>query len=92
MAKQEKQAAAPREKEKIDFALGKLNFILMGCCLALIVIGFALMTGSANDDPTRFNDAIFESRRTVVGPAIALLGFVLMAPAIIIRKKNRNDK
>ena len=50
------------------------------------------MTGSANDDPTRFNDAIFESRRTVVGPAIALLGFVLMAPAIIIRKKNRNDK
>ena len=76
-----------RQTEQVNYPLGKLNFILMGVCLALIIVGLCLMTGSANDDPTRFNDAIFESRRTVVGPFIAFMGFVLMAPAIIIRKK-----
>ena len=48
------------------------------------------MTGSANDGAT-FNNAIFESRRTVVGPMIALAGFVLMAFAILYKKKDNND-
>ncbi|MBQ7691941.1 MAG: DUF3098 domain-containing protein [Muribaculaceae bacterium] len=81
-----------KKESKPSFPLGKLNMILMASCLALIVIGFALMSGSANEGET-FNNAIFESRRTTVGPMIALLGFVLMAPAILWRpKRSDNDK
>ena len=49
----------------------------------MIVIGFLLMSGGASDDPTAFNPEVFSTRRIVVGPAIAFLGFLLMAFAII---------
>ena len=76
-----------KKETKPAFPLGKMNLILMAACLVLIVVGFALMAGSANEGDT-FNNAIFESRRTTVGPMIALLGFVLMAPAILWRPKH----
>lgn len=78
-------------KRKVTYPLGKINFILMGICLLLIIIGLWLMTGSANVGDT-FNNDLFESSRVTTGPIIAFLGFVLMAFAIIYRKKdNKND-
>jgi len=79
---------APRGK--VSYPLGKINFILMGICLLMIIIGFWLMTGSANTGDT-FNKDIFESSRVTTGPIIAFLGFVLMAFAIIYRKKDNNQ-
>lgn len=73
-------------KQKAEFPLQKINFILIGVCLLLIIVGFLLMSGSPNTGDT-WNADIFSSRRTVVGPTVAFLGFVLMIPAIIIRKK-----
>jgi len=77
-------------KGKVSYPLGKINFILMGICLLLIVIGFWLMTGSANVGDT-FNSDVFESSRVTTGPIIAFLGFVLMAFAIIYRKKGNKE-
>ena len=82
MAKEIKQS----ESQKQEMPLGKINYIMMAVCLVLIVIGLCLMAGSANQGDT-FNYDIFNSTRTTVGPMIALLGFVLMAPAILYRKK-----
>ena len=79
------------KKENFIFPLGKVNMLMMAVCLLLIVVGFWLMTGSANEG-AEFNTAIFESRRTTVGPMIALLGFVLMAPAILYRGKKNKDQ
>ena len=59
----------------------------MAVCLLLIIIGFWLMAGSANIGD-KFNNDLFESRRVTTGPIIAFLGFVLMAFAIIYRKKD----
>ena len=73
----------------MTYPLGKINFILMGICLLLIIIGFWLMTGSANVGD-KFNKDLFESSRVTTGPIIAFLGFVLMAFAIIYRKKDNN--
>ena len=82
MAKENKKTDKPQPL----MPLGKLNFILMAACMLLIVIGLCLMGGSANEGET-FNYEIFSSTRTTVGPMLALLGFVLMAPAILYRKK-----
>ena len=79
-----------KKNESFVFPIGKFNMILMAICLLLIVVGFWMMTGSANEG-SDFNYTIFESRRTTVGPMIALLGFVLMAPAILWRRKERNN-
>ena len=80
------------EKKKEDkikysnFPLTRINFVLMAICGAMILIGFLLMLGSSNQ-LDEFNAEIFSTRRIVVGPTIAFLGFVGMAFAIIFKKK-----
>ena len=92
MAKQQekKTNVEKKEKAKVTYPLTKINFILMGICLLLIIIGFWLMTGDANVGDT-FNEKLFESSRVTAGPIIAFLGFVLMAFAIIYRKKDKKQ-
>ncbi len=80
------------EKKKEDkikysnFPLTRINFVLMAICGAMILIGFLLMLGSSNQ-LDGFNADIFSTRRIIVGPTIAFLGFVGMAFAIIFKKK-----
>lgn len=91
MAKKEtKTQAENMPKGKVTYPLGKINFILMAICLLLIIIGFWLMTGDANEG-AQFNKNLFETSRVTTGPIIALLGFVLLAFAIIYRKKDNTD-
>lgn len=78
-----------RVKEK-DRPFTRVNYYLMGGCVALIVIGFLLMSGGGSDTPEGFNPEIFSTRRIVVGPLLSFLGFLLMAFAIIWQpKKNK---
>ena len=93
MAKQVKNQTEnkPVQKDKVSYPLSKINFILMGACLLLIIIGFWLMTGDANVGD-KFNENLFESSRVTTGPIIAFLGFVLMAFAIIYRKKDNKQE
>ena len=82
------------KKSKIqynEFPLAPANFIRMVIAGALIVLGFVLMAGGANDAET-FNMDIFSMRRIIVGPSIAFIGFVYMAFAIIYKKKDKNNK
>ena len=78
-------------KKGNSFPLDKINFIMIAACIVLIVIGLALMGGSSNTGTT-FNEDIFNTRRTVVGPTITLAGFVLMIFAIIFKKKNKKEE
>lgn len=66
-----------------------INFIMMGCCVALIVAGFLLMAGGGSSEDSGFNPDIFSTRRIVVGPALSFLGFLLMAWAILYRPSGR---
>ena len=66
--------------------LSKINYILIGACMILIVLGFILMCGSANEG-SKFNADIFSNTRTVVAPTITFIGFVLMVWAILYRPK-----
>lgn len=67
---------------------GKTNFIAMGVCLALIIIGFLLMSGQGSSVEGGFNPDIFSTRRIIIGPALTFLGFFLMAFAILIKPKD----
>ena len=69
--------------------LGRYNYIGMIAAGILIVIGFCLMVGGASTGDT-FNPEIFSTRRLVVGPMLAFLGFVLMAVAIILSPARLN--
>lgn len=69
-----------------DFVLGRTNVIVMCVAAAFIVLGFALMAGSPSTETT-YNPEIFSTRRIVVGPLLAFLGFIAMAIGIILNKK-----
>lgn len=83
--------AAPARKELAletpqEFPLNRINFILMAIAAAVIIVGFLLMLGKGSTTEA-FNPDIFSTRRIVVGPTIAFLGFLFMGVAIIWRKK-----
>lgn len=75
-------------ESRADFPLLKRNFIFMAIAGAVIVAGFLLMLGGSSTE-TAFNPDIFSTRRVVVGPSIAFVGFILMALAIIYRPKSK---
>lgn len=70
---------------------GRLNYLAMTGCIVLIVVGFILMAGPGSNVENGFNPDIFSTRRIIVGPALTFLGFLLMAFAILISPKHKNN-
>ena len=77
----------PKEEKKIEFALEKSNFILMGIGLAVIVLGFILMAGGKSDDPNVFNESMFSFTRITIAPLLVFAGFVFEIYAIMKKPK-----
>ena len=74
---------------KRDFAFGKENFILIAVAVAVIIIGFMLMSGGGAADAASFNPEIFSTRRIVVAPVVTMIGFGLMIVGILKNSKNK---
>ena len=71
------------------FAFDRINFILLAVGMAIVIIGFILMSGSGTTDE-QFNPAIFEARRIKVAPIVCLFGYLFMVYAIL--RKPRDSK
>ncbi len=76
-----------KKEDNIDFLFGKANYKLMLIGLAIIVLGFILMSGGGSDDPNVFNPEIYNFRRIRLAPTLILIGFVIEIYAIL---KNPN--
>lgn len=76
--------------DKRDFAFDKVNFILLAIGMAVVIIGFLLMSGSGSTE-TAYNPDIFSARRIKVAPVICLLGFVSMVYAVVREPKDKED-
>ena len=73
------------------FLFGKRNYIWMGVGIALIALGFILMTGAdanttpdGNFDPTYWNEEIYSWRRIRLAPFLVITGFIVEIYAILI--------
>ena len=73
--------------DKRNFAFDKTNFILLAVGMAVVVIGFLLMTGPASSADADEPD-IFSVRRIKVAPVVCLLGFVSMIYAVVRKPKD----
>ncbi len=73
--------------DKRNLAFGRMNFILLAISMAIVVIGFILMSGPGSTDTT-FNPDIFSARRIKVAPIVCLVGFVAMIYAVMYRSKD----
>lgn len=79
-------------RKYVRLPLQRINFILMAVAGVMIIAGFLLMAGSPSS-VTEFNPDIFSTRRIVVGPTIAFLGFLFMGAAIMWpAKKNKKGE
>lgn len=69
-----------------NFAFKKINFIMIGLSMLLVIIGFVMMTG-AESTVKEFDPGIFSASRISVAPMICLVGFVSIILGIMYRPK-----
>lgn len=77
--------------DKQTLAFGKKNYILLGIGMAIIILGFILMSGSGSTE-THFEPDIFSVRRIKVAPAVCFFGFIFMIYGILCKPKSDNQK
>lgn len=81
------------QTERTGFALGKENLKLMLIGLAIIMVGFLLMTGGKSSDPNVFNkDVIFSFRRITLAPVVVMFGFLFEIYAIMKKPKSKDQE
>ncbi|MEO0404919.1 MAG: DUF3098 domain-containing protein [Bacteroidota bacterium] len=71
---------------KAPLAFNKQNYILLIIGLAIVILGFILMSGGGSADPTEFSEDIFSFRRIKLAPIVVLFGYGFVMYAIL--KKN----
>ena len=70
---------------KKQFAFGRRNYKFMFIGIAIIAVGFLLMSGGGSDDPNVFNEEIYNFRRIRLAPAIVIIGFAVEVYAILTK-------
>ncbi|MGJ8658839.1 DUF3098 domain-containing protein [Cellulophaga fucicola] len=79
------------ENSKREFIFQKKNYIFMGIGLALITLGFVLMSGGGSDDPNVFNPEIYNFRRIRLAPTLVLIGLGIEVYAILLNPHKKKD-
>jgi hypothetical protein len=99
--KNSKQAATPApaetkksvvksvaQKKEYTLLFDKVNYMYMIGGIALIFIGFLLMSGGKSANPHEFHyDEIYSFRRITLAPIVILLGFGVEVYAIMKKPK-----
>lgn len=75
-------------EQKSEFLFDKINYKILLIGIAVIAIGFILMSGGGSDNPKVFNDAIFNFRRIRLAPTVVLIGFGITIYSIFKTKKS----
>jgi hypothetical protein len=64
------------EENKPTFLFEKVNYKILFIGVAIIALGFILMTGGGTEDPNTFDEeALFSFRRIRLAPTLVLAGF-----------------
>jgi len=72
---------------KHEFLFSKVNYKILLVGLAVIALGFILMSGGGSDDPNVFNKEIFNFRRIRLAPTVVLIGFGITIYSILKNPK-----
>ena len=78
---------------------GVASFMSEGRCplsssigLAVITLGFLLISGGGSDNPAVFDASIFDFRRIHLAPALVLLGFAIEIYAILLNPTKKETQ
>ena len=74
-------------EDKKNLAFGKMNFILLAIGMAIVILGFVLMSSSGSTEMT-YNPEIFSALHIKVAPVVTFLGFVSIIAAVVYKPKD----
>ena len=76
--------------DKRNLAFGKTNFILLAIGVAVVILGFILMSGGTSTE-TVFDPDIFSARHIKVGPIVTFIVFISIIGAILYQPKETKE-
>lgn len=74
-------------EQKPDFLFENVNYKILLIGIAVIAVGFFLMSGGGSDDPKVFNEDVFSFRRIRLAPTMVLIGFGITIYSIFKKSK-----
>jgi len=80
------------EQKNSAFLFEKKNYIILIIGIAVIALGFLLMSGGNSDDPNVFNYDVFSFRRIRLAPTVIFIGFGVCIYSIFYSPKNNENK
>lgn len=75
------------EQPKQEFLFDGINYKILLIGIAVIALGFVLMSGGGSTDPNVFNEDIFSFRRIRLAPTTVLIGFGITIYSIFKKSK-----
>ena len=75
-------------EQKPEFLFDKTNYKILLIGIAVIALGFFLMSGGGNDNPKVFSEDIFSFRRIRLAPTVILIGFGITIYSIFKKSKS----
>lgn len=79
--------SAKDQNPETEFLFGKKNYLFMLIGIAFIAIGFIFMAGGGSDDPTVFNEAMYNFQRIRLAPTLVIIGLGIEIYAILLNPK-----
>ena len=76
-----------KNEQKQEFLFEKVNYKILLIGIAIITLGFILMSGGGSDDPKVFSEDIFSFRRIRLAPTVVLIGFGIVIFSIFKNRK-----
>ena len=77
-----------KDKNDDKMALTMRNYVLILIGIALIIVGFVLMSGGTKATPEEFSYDIYSWRRITLAPILVVAGFAFEVFAILKRFKH----
>ena len=77
------------ENKEQGFLFEKVNYKILFIGIAVIAVGFILMSGGGSDNPAVFNPEIFNFRRIRLAPTLVLIGFGITVYSILKNPKKQ---
>lgn len=76
-----------------DMPFTGTNYKLLLIGLAIVTVGYILMSGGGNGDPNAFDAAeIFSGRRITVAPIVVIIGYIFITYAILKKTGGAADE
>ncbi|UWY28916.1 DUF3098 domain-containing protein [Flavobacterium sp. TR2] len=76
-----------QQVQKQEFLFDAINYKILLIGIAVIALGFILMSGGGSKDPNVFNEDIFNFRRIRLAPTTVLIGFGITIYSIFKKSK-----